>query len=84
MALKIPVRKHHLEIDLHADSLIALTVALEGLVFKLQTEQLSASLVSGGYDSGYTVSYYVDETMTHERFVEELNAYLESKRGVVH
>lgn len=81
MALNKPVRKHHLEIDLHADSVLALTVALDELVFKLKTEQLSASIVSGGYDSGYTVSYHVDETMTHERFIEALNAYIESKRA---
>lgn len=75
-----PIRRHHLQIDLHADSVSALTVALEELVLKLQTEQMSSSIVSGGYYSGYTVSYSVDETMDHDRFVKEMNEYIESRR----
>ena len=40
---------------------------------------LSKSSVSGGYNSGWIITSDEDDTITHESWAADLNAYLEHK-----
>jgi len=72
-----PKRAHHLVIEVGADDQRALVALLRHFIYCIETG--SRSLVSGGYDSGGTLSYAIDEAMTHDRYFELSDAWLRER-----
>lgn len=68
-----------LTLTVGADTRRALAGALYNLAYRVEAEEITEG-VSGGYDSGYTYKLDVDESITHDSYFEELNAYLDAKR----
>ena len=71
-----PRRCYEIELKLSADSWQDLTDALDNirrsLIIEGQRERLST--VSGGYNSGYVLTGTRDDSWTHDRYVEAINA----------
>lgn len=79
-----PTRRYKMTLVLGADDWQELCNALDQIHtdFILRREPITANYngVSGGPASGWTIDIRVDDTMTHERYFEELNAYIERLR----
>lgn len=78
-----PVRRYQLALVLGADDWDELVHALEQFAFHADTYlrpmadgDVGWNGASGGVASGYSYDVRVDPTMTHERYVEELNAHI--------
>ncbi len=78
MATNQPRRAFVLTLTIGADTREALSNALHNLSYQVAAEKLTEG-VSGGVDSGYTYKLDVDESITHERYVQELTDYLDKK-----
>ena len=74
-----PRRAYVFEIKIGADSRDDLIGVFRQLEYELYTSQLTEG-VSGGYSSGYTYKLDVDESITHDTFVTNLNAWLEARK----
>ena len=72
-----PERRLRLKLDLGADDLDELCGALRSIANELEIEdrETVTDRTSGGYGSGYHLTLSCDETMTGERFREELEAW---------
>ena len=75
-----PRRRFVLEAKIGADDLDALKRALDEIVRRLD-EGLPMRCITGGYDSGWHVEVSEDPTMTHDGYVEALNAYVAKERA---
>lgn len=77
-----PKRRLRLVLDLGADDLEGVYRALRCIADDLSIEGLERRIVeSGGYSSGYHLDLSVtDETMTGDRFREELSAWSKARR----
>lgn len=80
-----PVRRFQLRLTLGADDWGELVHSLDQLAFHFDTDkgvrEMAERLTgwngaSGGPSSGYSYDIRVDPTMTHERYIQELKAYL--------
>lgn len=76
MTAQPPRRAHKFTLTIHADTADDLIGCLRHIEFLLSSEQMGTSYVSGGYASGWTAEYDVDESITHDSYIESLNAYL--------
>ncbi len=72
-----PKRAHVLTLELGADTKDDMIAGLEQIIFDLHRG--STQVTSGGYSTGWIMSYTVDPDMTHDRYFELLNAALEAK-----
>jgi hypothetical protein len=72
-----PRRAHVLTLGIDADTHDDLLAVLRQIQYELATG--SRTVTSGGYTSGWYYEYTTDETMTRERYVEEVKAYLEAR-----
>lgn len=75
-----PKRRFHFTLDVQADDMKSLISVLENIVRRSEQETLSFSCVSGGYDSGYYWTLTERPEQTHEKYIEELNTWLEQSR----
>lgn len=73
--MSYPKRAHVLTLELGADTKEDMIAALEQIIFDLHRG--STDVTSGGYSSGWIMAYKVDPEMTHDRYVDLLNAALE-------
>ena len=75
-----PKRRYTLEIKLGADTWDDLMLDLKGMAYYLHRyEDLEkAHCVMGGASSGFTVNLVQDKEMTHDRYFELVDTYLDS------
>ena len=71
-----PMRRYHTIIDVQADDLPSLRRAVERIAQHFAQDAPSVSLVSGGYDSGYWLTFTEYPEQTHDKYVEENAAYV--------
>lgn len=77
-----PRRAHQFRLNLGADSIKELVHSLNQIALDIEIAgQPSANCASGGYDSGYTYEYTHDPDMTHDVYIEALNAWLAADRA---
>lgn len=81
MGDEAPVRRWHLLLDLHADSLLDMSNVLHDLATQAEYGELLAERVSGGASSGYTLHLTHDPTMPPERYASELAAWIKRSRA---
>ena len=77
--MEAPRRAYILELKLQADDKRAIHSALKHIDFLIASNQLTQG-VSGGYDSGYSYKLDVDESITHDNYIEKLEKYLAEKK----
>lgn len=75
-----PRRRLLLELELQADSVVDLVVALENFAIQVDRGELTDGC-SGGYSTGSIYKLDEDKTITHESFVKALDEYL-AKKGL--
>lgn len=75
-----PERRFVMELKLGADDRESVIRALNQIVFSLEHEG-SIGSVSGGWDSGWVWSLRENPGVTHDSYIEALNAYLEWMRS---
>ena len=81
LPVKPPVRALHLTLEMGCDTRADMVGALMNLARRIDREELSGSGTWGGYSDGGNWELLTDPTQTHERFFEELTAYLDSKKA---
>lgn len=75
-----PTRAYSLTLNIGADTLQDLTYCLNDIVIDLSKGELPAGTgVAASVAFGYSYQYHLDETMTHERYMDQLSRYLESE-----
>ncbi len=74
-----PRRAYMLELKIGADTKNDLIGVLRQLEFEIGADLLTQG-VSGGYSSGYTYKLDIDESITHDSYIEALNGYLAEER----
>lgn len=79
VAPKPPERRFVFKLNLGADDRRAIIGALRHIEFLISSEQMTTGC-SGGYDCGYDYELRENPEMTHDRFFNELQAYLDAKR----
>lgn len=72
-----PIRAHSIELSAGADTEADLIATLKQIIWDIQRG--SRQCTSGSPSAGYYFTYIVNPEMTHERYIEELNATLEAK-----
>lgn len=76
-----PKRRHHITIDLHADTEDELLNALRVIANNGEVEGFPLERLSGGVGSGYRLTYSdAGPEMTAERFYDELKAWHDAKK----
>lgn len=80
-----PHRRYRLTLELQADTFEELLVNMEEIQLDLRdgnTKRHGGRFhsVMYGPSSGYVVDVHVDTEMTHERYYEQLEAYLAAKK----
>ena len=83
MSQNPPERRCVLEIKIGADDPERLITLLEDILFNFRTGGGPRSMVSGGPDGNYAVSYREDQTMTHDIYFEQIDAWLKEHRAGV-
>jgi hypothetical protein len=78
MSEELPQRAFVLELKVGADTRDDLIGVLRQLEYEIGADKLTEG-VSGGYSSGYSYKLTVDESMTHDRYTDELDRYMEAK-----
>ncbi len=76
-----PRRAYSVQIEIGADDWPALVRELARLADHIEAHGPDCKQVSGGYDTGSTVRVEHRPEMTHDKYVEELNTYLEALRS---
>lgn len=82
MTLNAPHRKYELTLTLNADDWRALLGAIRHIEFELTVKSefdAPVHIVSGGYDSGWTLDVAIHPGVTHESYVTALHAYLDAR-----
>lgn len=77
--MKKPRRAYKLTLELNADKLKDLLNSLEHIIFTIDVYDTRNS-VSGGYSSGYILDIDIDETITHDKYMEDVRQYLATKK----
>ncbi|KAA0089296.1 hypothetical protein CIW54_07465 [Paraburkholderia sp. T12-10] len=75
-----PKRAVQFRVEIQADDLGALASALSHLSMQADRQRLSTHSVSGGYDSGYEHWLTVSDEPTHDEYVKQIKAWLESQK----
>lgn len=77
-----PKRRYELDLHLGADSLESLRGAINSILFDIDRHPVDTpiDIVSGGYDSGYSLKCAVDTSITHDSWYEQLKVYLENTK----
>lgn len=79
----LPKRAYTLDLSLTADSVDALIGQLNGIIFHLRNEDVvTTNIISGGYDSGYVLDIIVDPTQSHDKFMQDLDAWIKRNDDV--
>lgn len=78
-----PKRRNQLALELQADSWKDILSTMRHILFALESEPENElrTISSGGYNSGYTLQSTVDEEMTHDIFVENLEQWIQERRA---
>lgn len=76
----IPRRRFRLVLDLHADSLDELSIALRSIDFSVTAEG-STNSTSGGCGSGWHYEVTEDAGMTPEKYRADLDAWIAADRA---
>lgn len=79
--MTMPNRAYTLTLKVGADTRHDLALILEHLAIEVSADRLTEG-VSGGYSTGFTYKLEVDESMTHDRYFEELNRYLDAQKVI--
>jgi hypothetical protein len=74
-----PRRRHQLTIIIDGDTIEAVQSALERILFDFDVRR-NCPAVSGGYASGWIAYLTEDPEMTHEKYFEAVNQYLEKEK----
>lgn len=78
---KAPRRRIVAHIKIEADSWDDLETHLSQLAMQIDVEgQLPPTSISGGYSSGHIITTSEDETITHDSWAADLEAYLKAER----
>ena len=77
MRMKTPKRRVQVEIKLGADSMEDALTALRQIVFDTDDGGGIRPMISGGYNSGYTIRVTENLTQTHEGYIRDLQEYKE-------
>lgn len=78
--MKPPRRKYELKVKIGADSWGDLTYELKYLLSHILDHGPQCNSVSGGSNTNHIVEISCNEEMTHDKYIKELNAYLEARR----
>lgn len=78
--MKKPQRAHHLMLDLGADTEEELLAALKQIALQIQMGKLTTGCC-GGYGHGYVYAYRVNPDMTHDRYVELNDLWLDHEKA---
>ncbi len=76
----IPHRRYRLVLDLHADSLDELSIALRSIDFSV-TADGSRNCTTGGCGSGWHYEVTEDAAMTPEKYRADLDAWIAAERA---
>lgn len=80
-----PQRRHRLVIDIQADNVDELRLALNSIDYCLATktdDQLArADVVNGGVGSGWTIRTELRPEVTHESYFEAIKAWKAARHG---
>lgn len=76
----IPRRRYRLVLDLHADSLDELSIALRSIDFSVTAEG-STNSTSGGCGSGWHYEVTEDVSMTPEKYRADLDAWVAKEKA---
>lgn len=82
--LKPPKRRFEVQIVIGGDTWPDVLDRLQDLLLHIGDHGPACSSVSGGYVSGHWVQVTEHPEMTHDRYVAELDAYLDSRKAVNH
>lgn len=72
-----PRRAHEFTVRIGADTRKGLVDELLALARRIERDEITCG-VMGGSTAGATYSYIHDPSITHDRYFEEINGYLES------
>lgn len=88
-----PNNRYEMQLSVSADSLDALFKTFKRLEYSLHERYFKAETgvdvdlddldyhsVSGGHDSGWTVSVRFDPNMTHDKYHAQVTEYIEAKK----
>lgn len=78
-----PHRRFEVEIRISGDSWPDVVSEARRLLEHVPEHGPNCDLVSGGYSTGSWVRVTEDQAQTHDRFVEQLDAYLALKKGEI-
>jgi len=76
-----PKRAVQFRIDIQADTTQDLAGTLSDLATRVDRDELSGHSISGGYNSGYEHWLTISDHPTHDEYVAQLNAYLDTRRN---
>lgn len=76
----LPRRRHRLKLDLEADSLGELAVALQHIGFLAERGELTKGY-SAGYNSSYDYEFDSDENVTEESYRAAVAEFVKRKRA---
>lgn len=74
-----PHRRYTLSIEIGADEWAGVVADLQHLASHIADHGEKCSSVMGGPSCGHIVDIRIDPEMTHERYMAELDAYLEQR-----
>jgi hypothetical protein len=77
---QIPERRHVLALKIGGDTEQAVLSLLNNLIIDLERGGLR-SIITGGPDSGGAVVYATNETVTHEGYIAEIEAWMERRKA---
>lgn len=82
--MEVPKRRYEMVFTIGADGYQEMLSAMQNFIRFMEREYTGLAQnhhgVSGGPDSGYSYDITFNPEMNHERYFEELNAYLDEKR----
>lgn len=79
MSGKVPERQFVLRVEWGADTRKDLAHALRHVAFEIESELTSGKVTSGGPSDGGTYSLRENPGMTHDKYFEEVDAWLKEK-----
>ena len=82
-----PRRKYEMTLTMGADDLPSLRGMLNTLIYDLARwedsdfEQVNPyNAVSGGYSGNHSMTLHIQSDMDHDKYMDQLNAYLDEKK----
>ncbi len=80
--MKPPERAHVIALNLQADSLEEIRAALSSILFEMERGLVEGGTVSGSPSSGWTMGYWHNPEMTHEKYAQALDEWLKLRKAM--